>query len=233
MLTGCENLMRKKSAAAGASETPKSGGKRKPPHVLLKEKYQHLIGKKAEPAIFKRAAQQESTQSEAKQSAEEDELQGVEVSDLEKPFHLLLKVRSEAGQTINDHEAMIAAKGTALLGKMGQGVGTSFTKVLNAQIERGLPTYLFLTIREGWNGEYVTYRCRLRRVSDTLDQSKKELVPVYYRDSAPRIRAWFEITSMTRLSRQEMNKIYVLSSDREIMSVISSSATIFHVGVRK
>lgn len=225
--------MRKKSAAAGASETPKSTGKRKPPHVLLKEKYQHLIGKKNEPAIVKQAAQQESKQNETKRSVEEEELQDVEVSDLEKPFHLLLKVRSESGQTINDHEAMIAAKGTALLGKMGQGVGTSFTKVLNAQIERGIPTYLFLTIREGWNGEYVTYRCRLRQVSDKIEESKLNLVPAYYRSSASHIKAWFEISSMTRLSREEMNRIYVLSSNREIMSVISSSATIYHVGVRK
>jgi len=37
---------------------------------------------------------------------------------------------------------------------------------------------------------------------------------------------------MERLSREEMNRIFVVSSGREIMSVIKSSATVFCVGVR-
>ena len=147
------------------------------------------------------------------------------------PFHCLLRVRSESGQTIEAHAAMIAKEGAAVLGKIGQGVGPAFRGALNAQIERGDKTFLFLTTREGWNGPYVTYRCRLKAIYESLDGAKRALVPKYYAGDNNTIKTWFEISSIERLSRDDMNRIYVLSSSRSIMSVIASSATVFRVGV--
>lgn len=147
--------------------------------------------------------------------------------------HILLKVRSESGQTITAHADMVAAKGTAMLGKIGQAVGSDFRDMLNQQIERGFKTYLFLTIREGWNGPYVTYRSLLKMVHESLDEAKKPFIPRYYLHESANVKTWFEISSMERLTREEMNKIYVLSSGREIMSVINSSATVFRVALRK
>ena len=146
--------------------------------------------------------------------------------------HVLLKVRSENGQTITAHADMVAVKGAAMLGKMGQPLGPDFRESLNRQIDSGVKTYLFLTIREGWNGPYVTYRCLLRRVHETLEGEKKYLVPTYYLHERGGVKTWFEIVSMERLTREEMNRIFVLSSGREIMSVLNSSATVFHVAVK-
>lgn len=146
--------------------------------------------------------------------------------------HVALKVRTENGQTITDHANMVAKYGTALLGKMGQPIGADFRDSLNKQIGRGIKTYLFLTIRQGWHGSYVTYQCLLRRVSETLDEEKKAFVPKYYAHESSSIKTWFEIASVHLLSRDEMNKIFVLSSGRSIMSVVNSSATIFRVGVQ-
>jgi hypothetical protein len=148
-----------------------------------------------------------------------------------KPFHCLLRVRSEGGQTIEAHAAMIVREGTALLGKVGQAIGPDFRTALNEQIDRGVKTYLFLTTREGWNGPYVTYRCKLQHVHESLEGLKKSLVPKYYVADSGTIKTWFEITSLERLSREEMNEIVVLSSNRPIMSVIASSAAVFRVGV--
>jgi hypothetical protein len=149
----------------------------------------------------------------------------------DRAFHVLLRVRSELGQTIAAHKEIIARRGVALLGKMGEPLGRTFKDELNQQIDHGLKTYLFLTTREGWNGPYVTDRCLLGRVYDTLDPMKHPLVPRYYAADIPRIRTWFEIASMDRLSREEMNRLVVLSSGREIMSVIASSATVFRVAM--
>lgn len=148
------------------------------------------------------------------------------------PVHILLRVRSEDGRTIKTHADKVASKGAALLGKMGPPVGPGYRKTLNQQIAAGIQTYLFLTLREGWNGPYVTYRCPLRYVHHELEDSKRALVPSYYIAAAPRIGTWFEITGVESLTRDQMNRIFVMSSGREIMSVITSSATMFHVGVR-
>jgi hypothetical protein len=145
--------------------------------------------------------------------------------------HVLLRVRSENGLTLSAHKNVLSRKGTAILGKMGEPLGKVFKDELTKQIERGVRTYLFLTTREGWNGPYVTDRCLLRGVYHTLDDAKRSLVPQYYAVDIPRIETWFEIAAMDRLSRDEMNKIVVLSSGREIMSVIKSSATVFRVGL--
>ena len=150
----------------------------------------------------------------------------------DKPVHILLKMRSESGQTIQAHADMIGRKGAALLGKMGEAVGPATCDLLKQQIQSGVKTYLFLTLREGWNGPFVTYRCSLRYIYDSLIAGKNTLVPTYYGWDTGNIKTWFEITSIDRLSREQMNRLFVVSSGREIMSVVSSSATVFRVAVR-
>lgn len=149
------------------------------------------------------------------------------------PVHVLIRVRSEDGQTITAHRKMIVAKGSAVLGKIGQGLGSDFIGVLNGQIAGGVPTYLFLTTREGWNGPYVTYQCRVKSVDRELPKSKRAVVPKYYSSEYANVKTWFEILSLDKMSKWEMNQIFVVSSGREIMSVINSSATVFRVSVKR
>ena len=147
------------------------------------------------------------------------------------PFHVLLKVRSENGETITAHREMIAKKGRALLGKTGKAIGPMFHKDIEKQLASGVRTFLFLTTREGWNGPYVTYRCALCRVSSKVEAGKGILIPAYYAFDTADVKTWFEIASMERLSREEMDRIFVLSSGRSIMSSIKSTAAVFRVGV--
>ena len=151
----------------------------------------------------------------------------------QEPAHVLIRVKSESGQTFAQHGGIIAAKGTAVLGKIGQPLGQKFINELNDQVSRGLDTYLFLTTREGWNGPYVTYKCRLQHTDTQLPDSQLHLVPKYYSREYPSIKTWFQISTMDKLSRSEMNRIFVLSSGREIMSVVKSSAVVFRVGFRR
>lgn len=147
------------------------------------------------------------------------------------PSHVLIRVRSENGQTINEHANVISAHGAALFGKIGQPIGATFREELNTQTAAGIKSFLFITIRDGWNGPYITYRCLLRNVAEKLTPEKRRLVPTYYLSEASAIKTWFEVSSIVRLSRDEMNRITVISSGRQIMSVIKSSATVFRVQV--
>ncbi len=144
--------------------------------------------------------------------------------------HVLLRVRSEEGQTVSGHTAMIQNKGRAMLGKLGQPIGPALVTSLKAQIATGQKTYLFLTLREGWNGQYVTYKCNLRDIHKELSEELEEFAPRYYKTSWYEVVTWFEIESMQKMDREDMNRIFVISSGREIMSVIKSSASVFIVG---
>jgi hypothetical protein len=150
---------------------------------------------------------------------------------MDTPVHILLRIKSEDGQTIRAHNNIIKSSGSAILGKIGQELGSAFINTLNEQISRGIDTFLFLITREGWNGPYVTYQCRLRSVERQLAEEKFALVPTYYSSDYKNVKTWFEITTMQKMSNAEMNRIYVLSSGRSIMSVIKSSATVFRVGI--
>jgi len=44
--------------------------------------------------------------------------------------HVLIRVRSDEGQTILAHDAILRAKGTALLGKMGKPIGDKYIDLL-------------------------------------------------------------------------------------------------------
>jgi hypothetical protein len=114
------------------------------------------------------------------------------------PVHVLLRVRSENGETIAAHQQMIALKGTALLGKTGQAIGPAFRDGINKQIADGVRTFLFLTTREGWNGPYVTFRCLLKGVSATVGAGKKGLIPAYYAFDTADVKTWFELASVER-----------------------------------
>lgn len=146
------------------------------------------------------------------------------------PNHLLLRVRSEEGQTVTEHSAMIKNRGKAMLGKLGQAIGPDLIAALKKQISEGIPTYLFLTLREGWNGPYVTYKCTLLDLHLEISEDQELFAPRYYKTSWYEVSTWFEIKSMEKMNRDDMNRIYVLSSGREIMSVIKSSASVFRVG---
>lgn len=148
------------------------------------------------------------------------------------PVHLLLKVRSEDGRTISDHAEMIKNHGRTFLGKMGAKIGEPFRDKLAAQISVGIPTFLFLTTRDGWNGPYVTFQCELRAVKAKLSEDELRIVPRYYSDQYSEVKAWLEIVTIGRMSRETMNQIYVVSSGREIMSVINTSATVFSVSMK-
>lgn len=133
--------------------------------------------------------------------------------------------------TFTAHREVISAEGRAILGKLGKALGVQFVNILNNQIGQGIPVYLFLTTREGWNGPYVTYQCQLECVHMHLSKSELSLVPTYYAADQADINTWFEISTLTKMSRQEMNRIYALSSGRAIMSVVNSSASVFRVGL--
>jgi hypothetical protein len=146
--------------------------------------------------------------------------------------HILVRARAEDGLTIEAHERVIARFGAALFGKFGQPIGPEFRDSLNHQAASGQKTYLFITTRLAWGQEYTTYRCALRQVLDALPESKRHLVPSYYVGQAAYINAWFEIEGLERLSRDEMNQIYVLSSGRSITNAIFSRTAVFRVGTR-
>ena len=146
--------------------------------------------------------------------------------------HAALRIRSEDGATISSHRQVIEKHGQVMFAKIGKGLGSSFINQLNDQVEQSVPTYLFLATYEGPKQPYGYYRGDLLHVHQSLNEAQQTLVPSYLQYAIPEISTWFEIASISRLSQHETNRIYVLSSGRELASAISGTASLFKVGVK-
>jgi hypothetical protein len=146
--------------------------------------------------------------------------------------HLLLRVRSEGGLTIEAHQKLIARHGATLFGKFGGPLGAEFQAHLNRQIASGQRTYLFIAARPDIHHVFVIFRCPLRQVHCSLSSSKRYLVPDYYVGEASRVGTWFEIGEMERLGRDEVNSIFVLKSGRPVADAMYGQTAVYRVGIR-
>ena len=150
----------------------------------------------------------------------------------ESPSHVALRVKSEEGETIQAHIRALNDHSSAMFGKVGQPLGIGLMDELNKQVKAGTDTYLFLALRDGWNGPYVIFQCSIVAVSRTLPDAKAGLVPDYYNLHGLSPTTWFEITSFQLLSREQSLKVIVKSSDRQIINVLNSSASMFRVALQ-
>ena len=146
--------------------------------------------------------------------------------------HVALRIKSENGITISEHNKVIDQKGSVLFSKLGKPLSDAFVNQLNNQLDKEIPTYLFLATYEGRNVPYGYYQCNLVRVHKKVTQSQISFIPEYIQHLVDDIETYFEISSINRLSHAETNRIYVLSSGREISGAIRGTTSIFKVGVK-
>jgi hypothetical protein len=145
------------------------------------------------------------------------------------PSNLLLRVRNEDGKTIAAHQYVIQTKGSVMFGRLGPAIGSDFQNILNTQVANKTTTYLFVTIREGWGGPFITFKCNLLHTYDEIPSEKIEFIPAYMLGKKSSVSTWFEVSSCSQMTKEEMNRIYVESSKRGIMSVMQTSSTMFRV----
>lgn len=190
----------------------------------MKRQTQRKPTRRQSAAVRKKPTRRNSTKSQALPKSANDSSNS----------HVLLRVWAEPGLTVEAHQMMIARYGVALFGKFGGPLGPSFSDALNHQIANRQKTYLFLVTRSApRRNDYSMYRCPLRQVHSTLEPSKRHLVPGYYIGQAPDIRTWFEIEDMEFLKLDDIKRIFVISSGRDITSAIHSMSAVFRVGIRK
>ena len=146
--------------------------------------------------------------------------------------HVVVRVRSEEGQTVSAHRKVIERNERAFFAKIGKGLGPAFIEQLNGQINRGIPTYLFLATYEGWNAPFGLYQSELLGVHAKLEEHQTKLVPVYLQSAIKNVSTWFEIRTLYRVAREDINKIYILSSGREVSGSLRGTTAVFRVGVK-
>jgi hypothetical protein len=145
--------------------------------------------------------------------------------------HIMIRVRSEDGMTIASHKSVIALHGKVLFAKIGKGLSVGLASILNQQIQAGTATHLFIATFDGWKQPFAIYQCNLGGVYAALDKDLLQFVPNYMKGNVSSVGTWLEISSLQRVSQDEVKRIHIFTSGREVSGSLRGATAMFKVGI--
>ena len=143
------------------------------------------------------------------------------------PIHIALRVSASASNGAEDpfeaHAAVLEANGAVLFGKVGRPMGTSTMALVNEQVERGIPTYLFLAAPAAMRMR--VFRGQVEAVGPATAQHDAALVPAYYKQQnlTARIGSWFRLSSLERDEVATLRGLVNAKSGRPVLSLFAAS----------
>ena len=123
--------------------------------------------------------------------------------------------------TIARHREVLREHGCVWVGKIGRGLTISDFR---AQLEAGVPTYLYLA-KQGRSGLMFT-RGRLLRIQRDMPTERTEAIPPYYYDhELPKtIQMWMLVGDLHRIRSAERGKLITRSSRRPVTETLATSS---------
>ena len=82
------------------------------------------------------------------------------------------------GDVVSLHNEVVQKHGAVWFGKLGGTLALSRVEMLNKQIERKIPTFIYLV--KGNRRKSTPYKASIFSVSRDLPKSEKALIPSYY-----------------------------------------------------
>jgi hypothetical protein len=145
-----------------------------------------------------------------------------------KPIHLLIRFsdsRLKDGDTIQAHNEVIQKEGAVWFGKMGSTVSQNHIDRLNNQVEKRVPTFIFLV--KGNRRKSIAYRASLIFASKTLIEKEKHLVPEYYSGlEIPKyVKFWAKLSEIKPIEFSDLQKMRVGSSVIPIGETLAKSSS--------
>jgi hypothetical protein len=128
------------------------------------------------------------------------------------------------GDVVSKHNEIVARHGAVWFGKLGQTLSQSRIDMLNQQVEKGIPTFLYLV--KGNRRKSTGYRAPLLLV--TRDQPKETaLIPSYYaeKDLIQYMKVWMKVGEIEAIEMTEMDKLKALNSVFPIAETLVRSSS--------
>jgi hypothetical protein len=143
------------------------------------------------------------------------------------PFHLVVRFSDSmfsVGDVIALHNDVVALQGAVWFGKLGQTLAQGRVDVLNRQVEKGIPTFLYLV--KGNRRKSTTYLAPLLQVSREMP-GETALIPAYYaeKDLLQYMKAWMKIGPIEAIEMAAMDKLKALNSVFPISETLVRSSS--------
>ena len=146
---------------------------------------------------------------------------------LYKPFHLVVRFSDSmfgVGDVVAQHNSVVATNGAVWFGKLGQTLSQGRIDLLNQQVAKKIPTFLYLV--KGNRRKSTAYRAPLILV--TRDQPKETaLIPAYYaeKDLIQYMKAWMKTGQIEPIEMSEMDKLKAINSVFPIAETLVRSSS--------
>jgi hypothetical protein len=142
--------------------------------------------------------------------------------------HLLLRFSDsllKTGDTITAHTQVIEREGAVWFGKMGATVSQHNIDVLNDQVKKNIPTYVYLV--KGNRRKSSAYRGKLVVASKTIPIEEQHLAPQYYEELDIRqyMKFWVKLSEIIPIDMAELQKMRVSSSVLPIQETLVKSSS--------
>jgi hypothetical protein len=149
------------------------------------------------------------------------------------PIHLLIRFSDNlfaVGDAIAKHQEVIQQNGNVWFGKLGTPVGKKAIETINSQIEKNIPSYLYLV--KGNRRKSTFYKAKIITLSAEFPKKEKDGIPPYYfeKEIVKYMKFWAKITDIQPLEPDEVKSLRVKSSVLNIEETLfRSSAGLFYV----
>jgi len=149
------------------------------------------------------------------------------------PIHVLMRYSDllhSVDDTIHLHREVLDRHGAVWVGKLGKPLARSHIAQVESQVQRGIPTYLFLVQRTA--GRYEVYRGTVVEMARALPAAEGHLVPEYYEALGilAQVGFWTKVCRIERLDPGCLDALRVSTSGSAVpYSLITSMAGMFIV----
>ena len=145
----------------------------------------------------------------------------------DKILHLVVRFSDTmfgVGNVVARHNEVIETQGAVWFGKLGQTISQTRVDALNNQIEKGIPTFLYLV--KGNRKKSTAYRTTLLQVSKEKPEDTTS-IPAYYveKDLLKYMKAWMKIGQIDSIDMVEMDGLRAISSVYPITETLAKSSS--------
>jgi hypothetical protein len=142
-------------------------------------------------------------------------------------LHLVVRFSDtifSVGDVVALHNDIVAAQGAVWFGKLGQTISASRMDMLNQQVAKGTPTWLYLV--KGNRKKSTAYRAALQQVSREMPAATV-LIPAYYaeKDLLQFMKVWLKIGQIEAVEMSEMDQLKALNSVYPISETLVRSSS--------
>lgn len=143
------------------------------------------------------------------------------------PYHLVVRFSDTlfgVGDVVTLHNNIVDEFGAVWFGKLGSPLSSTRVDWLNIQIEKDIPTFLYLV--KGNRKKSSAYRTKLLLISKELPK-ETALIPAYYTEKKliEFMRVWMKIGQIAPVEMSALAKLKAVSSIYPIAETLAKSSS--------